>query len=56
MVALAPAHRKVQQVKTALTPKSRPWCLITAADRDTSAAMDALLKRALMSRVFVGLG
>lgn len=55
MVAAALAGRTVQEVKTALTPKSRPWCLITAADRTASAAMDAFVRVALNSRSFVGL-
>jgi LysR family transcriptional regulator, low CO2-responsive transcriptional regulator len=56
MVATALAERTAQEIKTALTPKSRPWCLIAAADRERSAAMQAFVRMALRSRAFVALG
>jgi len=55
MVAASLATRAVQEVKTALTPKSRPWCLIAAADRDPSPGMEAFVKVALKSRAFSAL-
>lgn len=55
VVASALAARIVQEVRTPLTPRSRPWCLITAADRDLSPGMSEFLSVALRSRSFVTL-
>ncbi len=55
MVASALVARTVQEVRTPLTPKSRPWCLITAADRDVSTGMAEFLEVALESRTFESL-
>jgi DNA-binding transcriptional LysR family regulator len=49
------AKRAIQEVKTPLTPKSRPWCLIAAADRDLSPQMEAFVMQALKSRAFSAL-
>ena len=49
------AKRAIQEVRTPVTPKSRPWCLIAAADRDSSPQMEAFLREVLKSRAFSAL-
>jgi len=55
MVAPRVRERVLQSIRTPLTPKSRPWCLITAADRDVVPGMRAFVNVALKSRAFVAL-
>ena len=43
----------LQIVRTPFTPRPRPWCFITAADRDLSPLAAAFLDVALKSRAFV---
>jgi hypothetical protein len=46
----------MQIVRTPFTPRPRPWCFITAADRDLSPLATAFLDVALKSRAFVAAG
>jgi len=55
LVAPRVRERVLQSIRTPLTPKSRPWCLITAADRDVVPGMRAFVNVALKSRTFVAL-
>lgn len=45
--------RAMQIVRTPFTPRPRPWCFITAADRDVRPATRRFLEIALKHRVFV---
>ena len=45
--------RRIQVVRTPFTPRPRPWCFITAADRDVPPLARAFLETALTSRTFV---
>jgi DNA-binding transcriptional LysR family regulator len=48
--------RRIQIVRTPFTPRPRPWCFITAADRDVPPLARTFLDVALKSRVFVAAG
>jgi DNA-binding transcriptional LysR family regulator len=45
----------MQIVRTPFTPRPRPWCFITAADRDLPPLARAFLDVALKSRAFVAI-
>jgi DNA-binding transcriptional LysR family regulator len=52
MIDVRVREGSLQIVRTPFTPKPRPWCFLTAADRDVSADMRRFLDSVLKSRAF----
>ena len=52
MIAASVREGSLQIVRTPFTPKPRPWCFITATDRDASADTQRFLDSALKSHTF----